>query len=685
MKTFSCVFAAVLVIVVAATISSAQPPDSLWARTYGGPLADDASSFVQTADGGYVLAGYTYSFGAGNEDFWLLKTNANGDSVWSRTFGGPGWEGANSLQQTSDGGFILAGFSNSFGVGGYNLWLVKTDANGNSSWSRSFSGPGWDGANCVLQTADGGYILGGLTNSYGAGDFDFWLLKTNANGDSLWSRTFGGPLYEDIFSIQPTTGGGYILAGRTLSYGASNYDAYLVKTNANGDSVWTRHFGGSGFETATAVQQTTDGGYILAGITSSYGAGNEDFWLLKTNASGDSAWSRTFGGASWDRAYSLQKTADGGYILAGRTDSYGSGQGDFYLVKTNSNGNSLWSRTFGGAGFDGAYFVRQTTDSGFVLAGFTESFGAGGRDFWLVKTRPEYPNVGYVTLISPGPPDWGYRLHWVSGSLSRLVFTNFCSGTTGSVGGNAEGVGWTVANYSDSVVFTTSTPLTAGSIETFWLSHPSCAAQVIWTAGDSSGSVDGPLPVELLGISVAAMLDGIELQWNTASETDNDFFEIMRGTSETGAFNRIATLPSQGNSATGHHYEYLDREVTAGQTYWYYLADVDLNGNRTEHRELMRSVTMTALAELPSDYSLSAYPNPFNPSTTISFALPEADVARIAVYDVAGRWIQTLMNEKRGAGNHTVMFDARDLPSGVYFARMESGQFTMTKKMLLIR
>ena len=184
--------------------AQAQPPDSLWARTYGGSLADDASAFVQTADGGYVLTGYTYSFGAGNQDFWLVKTNAGGDSVWSRTFGGPGFEGANTLAQTTDGGFVLAGFSNSFGVGGYNLWLVKTDANGNSSWNRSYGGPGWDGANCVLQTADGGYLLGGLTNSYGAGDFDFWLLKTNANGDCVWSRTFGGAQYEDIFSMQPT-------------------------------------------------------------------------------------------------------------------------------------------------------------------------------------------------------------------------------------------------------------------------------------------------------------------------------------------------------------------------------------------------------------------------------------------------------------------------------------------------
>jgi hypothetical protein len=297
--------------------------------------------------------------------------------------------------------------------------------------------------------------------------------------------------------------------------------------------------------------------------------------------------------------------------------------------------------------------------------------------------------LGYPELIRPGPTDWGYRLHHVSGAVGRLVFTNFCSGTTGRVSGPAA-QDWLMmangdGNDGDSIIFIASVPLTSGTIDTFWLSHPYCAAQVRWTAGDSSGFVDGPLPVELLGFNAASVSGGIELQWCTASETDNDFFEILRGTLSSGAFNRIATLPSQGNSATGHHYEYLDRAVTAGRTYWYYLADVDLSGNRTEHRELMRSATMNGAAELPSDYALSCYPNPFNPSTTISFALPEAGLVKIAVYDVSGRWIQTLVNEERNAGNHSVTFDARNLPSGVYFARLEAGAFTMTRKMLLIR
>jgi hypothetical protein len=469
------------------TFALAQPPDSLWARTFGGALAEEANSFVQTADGGYVLAGYTYSFGAGNEDVWLVKTNANGDSVWSRTYGGPGFEGADAIQQTSDGGFILAGFSNSFGMGDYNLWLVKTDANGNSSWNRNFGGPGWDEANCILQTGDSGYLLGGLTNSYGAGDFDFWLLKTNANGDSQWSRTFGGPQLDDIFSMQPTADGGYILAGRTLSYGGGNYDAYLVKTNSNGDSLWTRHYGGTGFEAAMAVQQTADGGYIFAGITSSFGAGYEDLWLLKTNANGDSAWSKTFGGISWDRAYSIQKTADGGFILAGRTESFGAGQGDFYLLKTNANGDSLWSRAFGGPAFDGAYFVRQTTDSAFVLAGFTESFGTGGRDFWLVKTRRD--------PVSAAEP---FILH-------------------------------------------------------------------------------------------------------------------------------------------------------------------------------------------PSSFSLSVFPNPFNPSTAISYDLPMPAHVSLRVFDVLGREVAVLVNNLVEAGNHQVTFDGDGLATGVYLCRLQAGRYTESRKLLLVR
>ncbi len=293
-------------------------------------------------------------------------------------------------------------------------------------------------------------------------------------------------------------------------------------------------------------------------------------------------------------------------------------------------------------------------------------------------------NHGSVNLLSAGPPDWAYQLDWISGSLASLTFTNFCPGTIGSVSGAAAAAGWTVSNNLNSVVFTTSTPLTSGSLAGFMLSHPSCAAQVTWATGSSTGQVDGPLPVELATFDAVGAVDAIHLSFTTASESNNARFEIWKGGSADGEFAKLVDLPSQGNSATEHRYEYTDREVTAEQSYWYYLADVDLQGNRTEHRERMASATAASVV-IPAEYALSVYPNPFNPTTTISFTLQDAGEVRLVVYDVSGRLVRELVHRALTAGEHQVAFEARDLPTGVYLVRMECGRYSATRKLLLLK
>jgi hypothetical protein len=393
-------------------------------KTFGVPGEEDvAYSVQQTKDGGYILAGYTNSFGAGFYDAWLIKTNANGNKVWDKTFGGIGYDVANAVQQTSDGGYILAGETYSFGAGDEDAWLIKTDANGNKVWDKTFGGIGYDVANAVQQTSDGGYILAGYTVSFGAGSDDAWLIKTDASGEtcdysvggncyeneSKWVKTFGGLDIDTVCSVQQTSDGGYILAGYTASFGAGFYDAWLIKTDASGEtcdysvggncyeneSKWVKTFGGSGDDQAYSVQQTKDGGYILAGRTDS--AGSDDAWLIKTDASGEtcdysgggncyeneSKWVKTFGGTSDDGASSVQQTKDGGYILAGYTESFGAGWVDAWLIKTDENGVEQWNKTFGGSGLDWAYSVQQTKDGGYILAG---SYGAGYSDAWLIKT-----------------------------------------------------------------------------------------------------------------------------------------------------------------------------------------------------------------------------------------------------------------------------------------------------------
>jgi uncharacterized delta-60 repeat protein len=371
----------------------AQPPDSLWSRSYGGINYDEARSVQQTADGGYIVAGRTLSFGAGLQDFYLVKTDNCGEPLWTRTYGGSSTDEAYSVQQTADGGYIVAGRTLSFGAGYDDFYLVKTNSQGDTLWTHTYGGWSNEYANSVRQTADGGYIMAGWTWSFGVAQ-DFYLVKANSSGDTLWTRTYGGSSSDWAYSVQQTADGGYIVAGETASFGAGDYDFYVVKTNAYGTPLWTRTYGRSGDDRAFSIQQTADGGYVVAGSTQSFGAGAEDFYLVKTNSLGDTLWTRTFGGSSWDVANSVQQTADGGYIVAGYTESFCAGCWEFYLVKTNSLGDTLWTRTYGGSGTSAANSVQQTTDGGYVMAGFN-----GSEDMWIVRVGFSSPDIISITDV----------------------------------------------------------------------------------------------------------------------------------------------------------------------------------------------------------------------------------------------------------------------------------------------
>ena len=307
-------------------------------ETFGGEEDDRAYAVQQTTDGGYIIAGRTESFGAGDYDFYLVKTDEEGNEEWYQTFGGEAYDIAYAVQQTTDGGYIIAGSTNSFGAGDYDFYLVKTDGEGNEEWSRTFGGVETDQASSVQQTADGGYIIAGRTESFGAGDWDAYLVKTDEEGNEEWYQTFGGEEYDAVYSVQQTADGGYIIAGYTESFGAGGWDAYLVKTDGEGNEEWYQTFGGEEYDAVYSVQQTADGGYIIAGDTTSFGAGSSDAYLVKTDEEGNEEWYRTFGGVALDAAFSVQQTADGGYIIAGRTESFGAGSNDAYLVKTDGEG-----------------------------------------------------------------------------------------------------------------------------------------------------------------------------------------------------------------------------------------------------------------------------------------------------------------------------------------------------------
>jgi len=206
---------------------------------------------------------------------------------FAKTYGGSGNDSARSVQQTSDGGYIVASFTNSFGAGNYDILLIKTNAFGNVQWAKTYGGANFDRANSVQQTSDGGYIVTGRTTSFGAGGWDIFLIKTDASGNIIWAKTYGGTNWDWAYSVQQTSDGGYIVAGYTTSFGAGNWDIFLIKTNASGNVQWAKTYGGSGDERAYSVRQTSDGGYIVAGYTTSFGAGSDDIFLIKTDANGN--------------------------------------------------------------------------------------------------------------------------------------------------------------------------------------------------------------------------------------------------------------------------------------------------------------------------------------------------------------------------------------------------------------
>ena len=377
-------FSVILLFLTLFPLSSLAQPDTLWTRTYGGINDDDGEGVQQTTDGGYIVVGWTES-GGGACQVYLLKTDANGDTIWTRTYGGENGSAGYSVQLTADGGYIVTGSTHYYSADSIDVYLVKTNAVGDTIWTRAFGGISDDKGWSVRQTFDGGYIIAGYTYSFGAGLGDVYLIKTFASGDTMWTKTYGGTDEEWGWCVQQTSDSGYVIVGQTYSFGSGDGDVYLIKTDAGGDSMWTRTYGGVGDDWGVGVQQTVDGGYIIVGQTLSFGLNNGDVWLIKTDDIGDTLWTRVFGGDDDDWGKCVQQTNDGGYIVVGSTAPHSSSTANVYLIRTDSNGDSLWTCTYGGSDWDAGFSVEQTPDEGYIIAATTASYGAGGLDVYLIR------------------------------------------------------------------------------------------------------------------------------------------------------------------------------------------------------------------------------------------------------------------------------------------------------------
>jgi len=385
---------------------------------YGGNLSDEGNGVLQTGDGGYAAVGSSNSYSADSTgDIWLIKANEAGGLEWIRTYGGSKWDKGKSVAETDDGGFVIAGYTNSFSMGDYNVYLLKTDYFGVQKWEKTYGGIYHDYGYSVEQTTDGGFIIAGSRCMTLFGNYDVWLIKTDEWGNEQWNKTYGRAGGDHGYEVKQTVDGGYIIAGWTGSIGAGGDDVWLIKTDNMGNMEWNQTYGGHFDDKGYSVLPISDGGYIVAGMRDEGSVDGSDVWLIKVDTEGGMQWEQRFHSGEYDGGACVRQTKDGGLIVAGYFgadfDTY-----DLCAIKTDAEGNEQWRRAIGGESNDWGNSVRQTADCGYIIAGMTESYGAGDYDVWLVRLdsdgvsvegTEEIPSSGFM-LYPPNPNPFNQRL-----------------------------------------------------------------------------------------------------------------------------------------------------------------------------------------------------------------------------------------------------------------------------------
>jgi hypothetical protein len=683
-----------LVFISPAFAQNSLPPEILWTKTYGGIYDDWGYSIQQTFDGGYIICGMY-----GNQDssdVYLIKTDAYGDTVWVKSYGGSLNDEGHSVHQTSDGGYIITGSTSSFGAGEKDVYLIKTDSLGDTLWTRTFGDVDDDEGYEVQQTSDGGYIITGYTKPIETrareeDPADVYIVKTDGNGIMLWRKNYGG-LYGDWGrSVQQTVDGGYIIAGYTLSFTklgrASYHDIYLLKTDSLGDTLWTNHYGGGRDDRGYSICQTTDGGYIITGFTTEHDSA--DLCLLKTDANGNEGWYNAYGPAGIaskkDYGYSVLQTSDGGYIACGKMKD------DVYLIRTNSFGDSLWTHTYEDAGDNGGYQIYQTSDGGYIITGYTDSLTAGGYDVYVIKTKP------VVMLVSPvGGEVWQggseQLIEWYSENPSdnthhwRIVFSQdsgqtFPDTIADDLSADTRSFNWTVPlidcaycriklefinDFGDIIADDLS-----DQIFTIDMTAPVIDSTTVW--GDTTYS--GPFEILTKVSDNCAGVDSVMLYY----KRDQDLDWIAVAMHDTGfPLWYVDSIPSVSNPGDSVRY-YIEAIDGAGHSA---TDPSDAPGDYYAFR-----VGTTGIAEhgvIPALFSFGLHSNPIIGHAVFYMTLPMDTYLTLNIYDVTGRLIAQPLMGTKSAGYHEVMWETK-VSSGVYFYMLDSAWQREKGKLVLLR
>ncbi|MBD3180881.1 T9SS type A sorting domain-containing protein, partial [Candidatus Poribacteria bacterium] len=550
-------------------------------------------------------------------------------------------------------------------------------------------------ATSIQQTRDGGYVVAGHTQSFGAGRYDPWILKLDKNGKVLWQKSYGGGYDDYAYSIQQTSDGGYVIAGNTYSFGAGSRNFWVLKLNSIGNIVWQKTYGGSKFDHAESIYQTNDGGYVVAGRTDSFGAGNYDFWVLKLDSIGNIVWQKTYGGSSFDHASSIQQTSDGGYVVAGWSFFLGAGNYDFWVLKLDNNGNMLWQKAYDSSDSDSdhdyAESIQQTSDGGYVVAGWTDPPGAGNPfsfDILVLKLdrRGNIPGCNLMrntecfiidTMVTP---------------INTAVSAQNTSLT--SISTNVQ------PQDTDAIV----------NVLCRYEEDNGCPIKIIYADAGAHDELYTFRDEQMA--SIAAGQDLINLYYKHSPEVVNILMQ-NHWLALRSAFVLHDIMPGI-RYITGNRWHSWDIYMTS-----YRISRIQrLFNDISEEGSQELADTMSILADeldkyrwqriskvwadftdaspqkLPDATMLyQNYPNPFNPETWIPYQLQKDADVNISIYDISGKLIRTLELGHKPAGYYldnisSAYWDGRNsagelAASGIYFYTISTGEFIDTKKMII--
>ncbi len=661
-------------------------PDTLWTKSYGINRYNNGQDIIQTSDFGYMIVGSTYS---NNWDILVLKTDGRGDTLWTKIIGGSNDDSGYSIIEAENDSYIIVGNTHSYGNGGLDAWILKINSFGDTIWTKTYGGINNDDAIAVENTSDGGYIVCGRTNSFGNGSYDIWLLKIDSRGDSLWMNTFGSSNYESGKSIKATPDGGYIITGYQTSgtWGFEPADAFLIKIDSNGNQIWNRNFRKSNYNWATSVLQTLDYGYLLGGTCGQSEQPPHDIFIIKTDSNGDSLWSKIYNDSLSRNCSSISHTLDGDYIICGSINLVGTDDWDTELIKIDEFGDVDWKVVVGDNYHEIGNKIIQTIEGDYVVTGRKHILVSDTSKVWLVKIsgfleKPILFSIqdvqndqgGWVTVhFAKSLYDTDTLIHPVSKAEYYTVEENYDSiwtavGSTVAYGKSYYSV--LVPTIKDSTMYSNGLidfRVIAGMDEGNFVSN------IL-----SGYSVDNLTPNAPQNLSGYLIQDTVaSLVWSSNQEEDFQYYSVFRSTDGIN-FESIYDLTDT---------TYIDTFYIAADSLFYGIKAVDYSGNHSTYSNFVTFI----LNNIPNEggYNLDFrlhqnYPNPFNPKTKIIFDLPELKKVRIDIFNVLGQKIKSILNKQIPAGSHQVEFDARDLSSGVYLYRIKAGEYQQVKKMVLL-